>query len=103
MFLWLLLVVAAVQQQQQQQQFFFFFYLLKKRNKSVLALLFLFLKKIWGLDCGGSVCLSLLEDIPIVGRMIREKCFESETKTVRYSGASEEVVWRRGRQREFVY
>jgi hypothetical protein len=56
-----------------------------------------------GLDRGGSICLSLLEDIPIVGRMIREKCFQSETKTVRYSGASEEVVWRRGRQREFVY
>jgi hypothetical protein len=50
-----------------------------------------------------ALCLSLLEDIPIVGRMIREKCFQSETKTVRYSGASEEVVWRRGRQREFVY
>jgi hypothetical protein len=28
-----------------------------------------------GLDHGGSICLSLPKDIPIVGRMVRDKCF----------------------------
>ncbi len=55
----------------------FFFPFKKICNNSVLMFLDCFFCFFWGagLDHGGSICLSLPKDIPIVGRMVRDKCF----------------------------